>query len=130
MHPPYDRYHIVPAGNLEDPIYCGVSDFYVWDEMHMHYEDPFLEKEILLWCMCADSAVQRRRMGRTGNIFTGRIPHQDIYGKNGELKVPAAWRYRYGEGKVFYVCPGHSSRTYEEKNLRQLIQNGAGWLLE
>ena len=123
MHPPYGLCRIIPAGGQQDPIFHGVADFYVQDEMHMHYMDPFLEQEVLLWCESAGAPQSGKPP------FTGRIPHQDIYAAGSGLRVPAAWRFRYGAGKVLYVCPGHSAQSYREENLRRFLRNGTEWLL-
>lgn len=130
MHPPYGRYHMVPVGKERDPILQGVSDFYVNDEMHMLYVDSFLKKEVLLYCECTDSDLQGRKRPPLERRGAGTIPHQDIYGTAGGLKVPVAWRYDYGAGKVLYILPGHNAQTLREPNLRRLIRNGSRWLLE
>lgn len=129
MHPPYDEYHIIPAERDGDPILQGVSDFYIYDEMHMLYADVFLKKDVLLYCACVDKTPGGNGGPAANESARGPIPHQDIYGKKGGLRVPVAWRYVYGEGKILYVLPGHNTQSYKEPNLRRFLRNGAEWLL-
>jgi type 1 glutamine amidotransferase len=49
------------------------------------------------------------------------------YDDNGP--VPLAWTREPGEGRLFYLSPGHNPSTLADANWRHLFQNGVKWAL-
>lgn len=50
--------------------------------------------------------------------------------KQAGLEAPAVWTYRYGQGKVCYCMPGHTSRSMQHPAMREILQRGLIWVAE
>lgn len=118
MHPPYNRYRIEPA-DVSHPILEGIEPFEIDDELHQLYTEEFIEKTILLNCVNDDGRICAR----------GPIPHQDIYAKNGGIKVPIAWCHEFGKGRIIYTCPGHNAESFKNPEYRKFLKRCGKWLL-
>lgn len=44
--------------------------------------------------------------------------------------VPVVWTYRYGQGKVCYAVPGHTTESMRNKTYQQLLKRGLTWVTE
>jgi type 1 glutamine amidotransferase len=42
--------------------------------------------------------------------------------------VPVAWTHHYGQGRVCYALPGHTTSTMKNKIYQQLLQQGLAWV--
>lgn len=42
--------------------------------------------------------------------------------------VPVVWTYQYGAGRVCVAVPGHLSRTLQDKNYQEVLQQGLLWV--
>ena len=51
--------------------------------------------------------------------FTTKLEGKDI---------PVVWTYQYGNGKVCYAVPGHTTGTMQNKTYQQLLQRGLMWV--
>ncbi len=43
---------------------------------------------------------------------------------------PAGWRRRFGEGRIMYLCPGHTGEVFDVPAYRDLIRAGMKWCLD
>jgi type 1 glutamine amidotransferase len=41
--------------------------------------------------------------------------------------VPVVWTLPYGEGRVCYACPGHTSQTMRNPAYQNILRNGLDW---
>lgn len=42
--------------------------------------------------------------------------------------VPVVWTYRYGKGKVCYVCPGHTTASLQNPQVQEILRRGLAWV--
>ena len=42
--------------------------------------------------------------------------------------IPVVWTYRYGNGKVCYAVPGHTTGTMRNQTYQNLLQRGLEWV--
>lgn len=42
--------------------------------------------------------------------------------------VPVVWTYRYGEGRVCYAVPGHTTESMRNKTYQELLKRGLVWV--
>lgn len=89
--------------NHEDPITAGLSDFAMHSEQYYMHVDP--SNEVL-----------------ATTTFSGEhVPW--IAG----CVMPAVWKRRYGEGRVFYTLLGHIAQDFEVPEARHIVQRGMLW---
>lgn len=43
-------------------------------------------------------------------------------------KQPMVWIYKYGEGRVFYACPGHKAAVFRNPVYRSVLKKGLDWV--
>ena len=48
--------------------------------------------------------------------------------KHEEKDIPVVWTYRYGNGKVCYAVPGHTTGTMRNKTYQNILQRGLEWV--
>lgn len=53
--------------------------------------------------------------------FTAKHDGQDI---------PVVWTYRYGQGKICYAAPGHTTESMRNKTYQHLLKRGLVWVTE
>lgn len=87
----------------EDPIVAGLSDFKMHSEQYYMHTDP--GNEVL-----ATTTVS----GDTYPWIAGTV-------------MPAVWKRRYGEGKVFYMSLGHVASDFKVPEVMEIIKRGAAW---
>lgn len=58
-----------------------------------------------------------------------RIQVHFTTGHNGK-EIPVVWTYRYGEGKIFYAVPGHTSRVMGIPAFQEILQRGLKWVMQ
>ena len=44
--------------------------------------------------------------------------------------IPAVWTSRYGQGKVCYAVPGHTTATMSDPTYQQILRRGLEWVTE
>lgn len=44
-------------------------------------------------------------------------------------KVPVVWTYSYGNGRVVYAGPGHTTETLKNQTYQKLLQQGLKWVI-
>ncbi len=54
-----------------------------------------------------------------------QVHFQSLYQGQG---VPVVWTYRYGDGKVCYAAPGHTTRSMEHPGVQAILQRGLAWV--
>jgi len=119
MHPPYQKYTFVPSESGKE-IFGDMDSFAFDDEAHLLYSERLLDRDVLLYAVLQDHR----------SYDTGVNPHQDIYAQSSGIKVPLSWKYKYGSGKMFYCCPGHSASSFKREELQKYLLNGTKWLME
>ena len=45
-------------------------------------------------------------------------------------EIPVAWTYRYGNGKVCYAVPGHTTGTMRNKTYQEVLKRSLMWVME
>jgi len=87
----------------DDPITAGIGDFRVESEQYYMHVDP--SNEVL-----------------ATTTFTGeRVPW--IAG----VTIPAVWKRRWGQGRVFYCSVGHVAKDFDVPEAREIVRRGMLW---
>ena len=89
----------------DDPLVRGLADFDMQSEQYYMHTDP--GNEVL-----------------ATTTFSGR--HGDVPWIRGTV-MPAAWKRRYGKGRVFYTALGHVARDFDTPEVRELVKRGILW---
>lgn len=89
----------------DDPITRGLSDFKMHSEQYYLHTDP--GSEVL-----------------ATTTFTGE--HGGSHWIKGTV-MPAVWKRRYGDGKVFYSSLGHVAADFDVPEVREIIRRGMIW---
>ena len=42
--------------------------------------------------------------------------------------IPVVWTYRYGDGKICYAVPGHTTGTMRNQTYQNILQRGLEWV--
>jgi len=50
--------------------------------------------------------------------------------KHEEKDIPVVWTYRYGDGKICYAVPGHTTGTMRNQTYQLILQRGLMWVTE
>lgn len=45
-------------------------------------------------------------------------------------EIPVVWTHLYGNGKICYAVPGHTSGTMKNKTYQKILQRGLEWVTE
>jgi hypothetical protein len=96
---PY-RVHI---SRRDDPITRGIADFDMVSEQYYLHVDPSNE-------VIAETTFG----GATNPWIEGTV-------------MPAAWKRRYGKGRVFYASVGHVAKDFDVPGARELVRRGLLW---
>lgn len=84
--------------NRYDPITKGLKDFITTDELYHH----------------------QKGTAPIDTLLSARS-------KNTGQDEPLAWRYAYGNGRVFQTLLGHNEQSYSSPGFRKLLLNAALW---
>jgi hypothetical protein len=95
--------YVVNIVKHDDPIVAGLSDFAMRSEQYYMHTDP--SNEVL-----------------ATSTFSG-IDAPWIAG----CVMPAVWKRRYGEGRVFYSSVGHVAADFDVPEARTIVQRGMLW---
>ena len=87
----------------DDPIVAGLSDFRMHSEQYYLHVDPGVE-------VLATSTFS----GEHSPWIAGTV-------------MPAVWKKRYGEGRVFYSSIGHIAADFAVPEARTIVQRGMLW---
>jgi uncharacterized protein len=94
------RVQILPSG---DPIVEGLTDFdYFSEQYYMHF-DPTIE---VLATTCFDGSVYPWLEG---------------------IRMPVAWKRRFGQGRVFYSSLGHVASEFDVIPMSTMMMRGLQW---
>jgi type 1 glutamine amidotransferase len=93
----------VNIARRDDPVMEGIDDFDYHSEQYYMHVDP--SNEVL-----------------ATTTFTGQhAPWID------GVVMPAVWKRRHGQGRVFYSALGHVSREFEVPQMRTILERGMLW---
>ncbi|MFO0878570.1 MAG: ThuA domain-containing protein [Gemmataceae bacterium] len=84
----------------ESPLTTGLKGFDVVDELYFHQDGEDPIEPLL----AAESKVTRKM-------------------------EPLAWSYTYGKGRVFQTVLGHSEKTYDAFEVREVLRRAAAWVV-
>lgn len=96
-HDAFGRFTVLPT-KANAPLTAGLKRFEVEDELYFHQDG----NEPIEPLLAAESKVTRRL-------------------------EPLAWTYSYGKGRVFQTLLGHSEKTYDAFESRELIRRAVAW---
>jgi type 1 glutamine amidotransferase len=88
----------VNVTDLGSPITTGLKNFEVTDELYY-----------------------QQNGGRVDALITATS-------KNLNKSFPLAYTYRYGKGRIFQTLLGHSEKTYDTFEAREMIRRAAAWV--
>jgi len=87
----------------DDPITAGIGDFRVESEQYYMHVDP--SNEVL-----------------ATTTFAGEyVPW--VAG----VTIPAVWKRRWGQGRVFYCSVGHVAKDFDVPEAREIVRRGMLW---
>lgn len=89
--------------NKEDPITAGLDDFTMRSEQYYLHVDP------------ANEVLATTTFGGEHAPWIEGV------------KMPVAWKKRYGRGRVFYCSLGHVASDFEVPEARELVRRGMLW---
>ena len=95
----------VNIADCEDPITRGLADFRMRSEQYYMHVDP-----------------SNRVLATT--TFTGG--HGGAHWIKGTV-MPAVWKRRFGEGRVFYSSLGHVAADFDVPEAKTIVQRGMLW---
>lgn len=96
-HDAFGTFLVVPTKQAH-PVTAGLGRFEVADELYFRQAGD----EPIVPLMQAESKVTKRF-------------------------EPLAWAYEYGEGRVFQTLLGHSERTYDAFEAREMLRRACAW---
>jgi len=89
----------------DDPITRDIEDFEITSEQYYMHTDP--GNEVL-----------------AATTFSGR--HGGVPWIRGVV-MPAVWKRRYGQGRVFYSSVGHVAKDFDVPEAREIVKRGILW---
>lgn len=102
-HPGNVRRYRVAFAEACDPITAGLEPFEIESEQYYLHTDP--SNEVL-----------------AETVFSGE-PHPWLEG----VRMPVAWKRRWGAGRVFYCALGHSAVDLEHPAVSAMVRRGLWW---
>jgi len=96
-HDAFGRFVVVPT-KVPHPITEGLSRFEVFDELYFNQEGD----EPIEALVSAESKITHKL-------------------------EPLAWTYRYGKGRIFQTLLGHSEKTYDAFEAREMLRRAVAW---
>ena len=51
-----------------------------------------------------------------------------FYTEYDDEKVPVVWTYRYGQGRVCYIMPGHTSASMAHPSIQEILRRATIWV--
>ena len=96
-HDAFGRFVVMPT-KVGHPITDGLGRFEVFDELYFNQEGD----EPIEALVSAESKVSRKL-------------------------EPLAWAYSYGKGRVFQTLLGHSEKTYDAFEAREMLRRAVAW---
>lgn len=108
-HPGNDdvKYQVNIVKTGSSPITEGIDDFYITTEQYYIHYDPAVNV-----------------------LATTTFPHPVADGPhtaNGHVAVPVAFTKKWGKGRVFYNCLGHTEKCFEVPEAEELMRRGFIW---
>ncbi len=96
-HDSFGRFDVLVTSR-KHPITAGLKRFAVTDELYFHQDGD----EPIEPLLAAESKVTRK-------------------------VEPLAWAYRHGKGRVFQTLLGHSEKTYDSFEAREVLRRAVAW---
>ncbi len=87
----------------DDPIMAGLSDFKMHSEQYYLHVDPLNE-------VLATTTFS----GEHTPWIEGSV-------------MPAVWKRRWGQARVFFASPGHVAKDFEVPELKEIVRRGMLW---
>lgn len=69
--------------------------------------------------------------GVTDELYIHELnPNIDVHftAKHEDKDIPVVWTYRYGNGKVCYAVPGHTTESMRNGTYQELLKRGLVWV--
>jgi type 1 glutamine amidotransferase len=96
-------YEVKILSYTDDPIIRGISDFAMHSEQYYMHVDP-----------CNETLAVSILSGAEFPWIRGCI-------------MPAVWKRRYGEGRVFYSSLGHNAADFDVPEVLEILKRGMIW---
>jgi uncharacterized protein len=90
----------------DNPIIKGIADFSITSEQYYLHVDPTIEV-----------------------LATTKFKSMAMPWINGAI-MPAVYRKRWGEGKIFYASYGHTAKDFDIPEAREVMKRGMLWAAE
>ena len=83
--------------------------------------------------------VKRELFGHLGNfVVTDELYIHELQpgiqvhftAKHEGKDIPVVWTYRYGNGKICYAVPGHTTKSMQNKTYQEVLKRGLLWVSE
>ena len=101
------EYEVKLLSYTDDPIIRGLSDFKMHSEQYYMHVDPSNET-LAVSILCGPEAIAEAPWIR------GCI-------------MPAVWKRKYGEGRVFYSSLGHCAADFDVPEVLEILKRGMIW---
>jgi type 1 glutamine amidotransferase len=112
FHPPQSEFEVTIV-KTDDPVVAGLSNFRMTSEQFYFHVDP--KNEVL-------ATLEFDGEHQSGNPL---LQNPWIAG----TVMPAVWKRRYGEGRVFYSSLGHAVKDFEIYECREIMRRGMLWAM-
>ena len=93
----------VEIAKPDDPIVSGIDNFDYTSEQYYMHVDPSIE-------VLATTTFSGEHAPWTKGV-----------------KMPAVWKHRYGEGRVFHSTLGHKAHEFEVWQMKEILRRGLLW---
>lgn len=95
--------YVVHINKANDPVTLGLSDFKMHSEQYYLHVDPGVK------------VLATTTFSGEGAPWTKGVV------------MPAAWKKRYGKGRVFYASFGHAAADFDVPEAREMVRRGLLW---
>lgn len=93
----------VNVRNAADPVMAGIDDFDYRSEQYYMHVDPSID-------VLATTTFSGEHAPWTKGVV-----------------MPAVWKYRHGEGRVFYSALGHVAKEFQVPQMKEILRRGMLW---
>jgi uncharacterized protein len=99
----------IVAEKRDDPIVAGIDDFHMKSEQYYINVDPAIMS------------------GVNGEILCTTTFHNPLMPWVDGVVMPAVYKRRWGDGKIFYVSFGHTFADFEVPEAKEILRRGLLW---
>lgn len=103
-HPGNIRRYRIEIAQPHDPIMAGLADFELDSEQYYLHVDPAVEV-----------------------LATTTFGPNEEFPESQGVVMPAVWKRRWGQGKVFYCAAGHVAADFDVPELKEIVRRGLLW---